>query len=60
MENICDSYPVNRGIVFTVGTSPKISDWPMEDYNAVLNFNKLVEYTDSVVWLDNDALYDIC
>lgn len=32
----------------------------MEPYNAVLSTHSLIEHTDIVVQLDNEAIYDIC
>lgn len=45
---------------FSVLPSPKVSDVVTEPYNATLSLHQLIENADSVVCLDNDALYDIC
>jgi tubulin beta len=45
---------------FSVLPSPKVSDVITEPYNATLSLHQLIENADSVVCLDNDALYDIC
>ena len=45
---------------FAVFTSPKVSDTVVEPYNATLSINLLVDSTDEVQVIDNEALYDIC
>lgn len=40
--------------------SPKVSDTVVEPYNATLSVHQLVENTDEVFCIDNEALYDIC
>lgn len=45
---------------FTVMPSSRVSDIVVEPYNAVLSIHHLIENADSVMMLDNEALYDIC
>ena len=45
---------------FSVVPSPKVSDTVVEPYNATLSVHQLVENTDGVFVIDNEALYDIC
>jgi len=45
---------------FSVFPSPKVSDTVVEPYNATLSVHQLVENTDEVQVIDNEALYDIC
>jgi len=45
---------------FSVFPSPKVSDTVVEPYNATLSVHQLVENSDSVMVIDNEALYDIC
>jgi len=40
--------------------SPKVSNAVVEPYNATLSIHQLIENTDSVMCIDNDALHDIC
>jgi tubulin beta len=40
--------------------SPKVSDIVVEGYNTILALHQLIEYSDHVFTLDNEALYDIC
>jgi tubulin beta len=40
--------------------SPKVSDVVVEPYNATLSIHQLIENCDSVMCIDNEALYDIC
>ena len=45
---------------FSVFPSPKVSDTVVEPYNATLSIHLLVDSTDEVMVIDNEALYDIC
>jgi tubulin beta len=45
---------------FSVFPSPKVSDTVVEPYNATLSIHLLVDSTDEVQVIDNEALYDIC
>ena len=44
---------------FAVFPSPKVSDTVVEPYNATLSIHLLVDSTDEVQVIDNEALYDI-
>lgn len=37
-----------------------MSDTVVEPYNATLSIHQLLESTDEVFCIDNEALYDIC
>ena len=45
---------------FSIFPSPKVSDTVVEPYNATLSIHLLVDSTDEVMVVDNEALYDIC
>eukprot|EP01025_Chloroclados_australasicus_P068755 TRINITY_DN9580_c0_g1_i2.p2 TRINITY_DN9580_c0_g1~~TRINITY_DN9580_c0_g1_i2.p2 ORF type:complete len:451 (+),score=55.27 TRINITY_DN9580_c0_g1_i2:1296-2648(+) len=45
---------------FTVYPSPEVSTAVVEPYNSVMSTHTLLEYTDIVMTLDNQAVYDIC
>jgi tubulin beta len=45
---------------FSVFPSPKISDTVVEPYNTTLSVHQLVENSEEVMVLDNEALSDIC
>ena len=45
---------------FSVFPSPKVSDTVVEPYNATVSIHLLVDSTDEVQVIDNEALYDIC
>ncbi|CAD7674997.1 unnamed protein product [Nyctereutes procyonoides] len=45
---------------FSVVPSPKVSDTVVEPYNVTLSIHQLVENTDEIYYIDNEALYDIC
>jgi len=47
-------------MTFSVFPSPKVSDTVVEPYNATLSVHQLVENSDEVMVIDNEALYDIC
>ena len=44
---------------FSVFPSPKVSDTVVEPYNATLSIHLLVDSTDEVQVIDNEALYEI-
>jgi len=60
LSKIREEFPDRIISTFSVLPSPKVSDTVTEPYNAMLSLHQLVENADSVVCLDNDALYDIC
>jgi len=45
---------------FSVFPCPQVSDTVVEPYNATLSVHQLVENSDEVMVIDNEALYDIC
>lgn len=60
ISKIREEYPDRIMLTFSVVPSPKVSDSVVEPYNATLSIHQLVENTDEVMVLDNEALYDIC
>jgi len=45
---------------FSVIPSPLVSDVVVEPYNACLSLSALLDVTDLIFAIDNEALYDIC
>lgn len=60
ISKIQEEYPDRMMMTFSVVPSPKVSDTVVEPYNATLSVHQLVENSDEVMVLDNEALYDIC
>jgi len=60
ISKIREEYPDRMMCTFSVMPSPKVSDTVVEPYNATLSVHQLVENADSVMCIDNEALYDIC
>jgi tubulin beta len=60
ISKIREQYPDRMMCTFSVVPSPKVSDTVVEPYNATLSFHQLVENSDEVFCIDNEALYDIC
>jgi len=60
ISKIREEYPDRMMLTFSVFPSPKVSDTVVEPYNTTLSVHQLVENSDEVVVLDNEALYDIC
>jgi len=60
ITKIREQYPEKIMSTFSVVPSPKVSNAVVEPYNATLSIHQLIENTDSVMCIDNDALYDIC
>merc|ERR1711939_658963 len=60
ISKIREEYPDRMMLTFSVFPSPKVSDTVVEPYNATLSIHQLVENSDEVMVLDNEALYDIC
>jgi len=60
ISKIREEYPDRIMMTFSVVPSPKVSDTVVEPYNAILSVHQLVENSDEVMVLDNEALYDIC
>ncbi|KAL7067570.1 putative tubulin beta chain [Cryptosporidium serpentis] len=57
---IHEEFPDRIVQTFSVLPSPKVSDTVVEPYNATLSIHQLVENSDAVQVVDNEALYDIC
>jgi tubulin beta len=60
LAKIREEFPDRLISTFSVAPSPKVSNTVVEPYNAVLALHQLIENAESVVSLDNDALYEIC
>eukprot|EP01071_Lankesteria_metandrocarpae_P001404 Lankesteria_metandrocarpae@DN1523_c0_g1_i1.p1 len=60
ISKIREEYPDRIMEAFSVFPSPKVSDTVVEPYNATLSVHQLVENSDAVQVIDNEALYDIC
>ncbi|KAF8820846.1 hypothetical protein IE077_002747 [Cardiosporidium cionae] len=60
ISKIREEYPDRIMETFSVFPSPKVSDTVVEPYNATLSVHQLVENSDEVQVIDNEALYDIC
>lgn len=60
ITKIREEFPERIMETFSVFPSPKVSDTVVEPYNATLSVHQLVENTDAVQAIDNEALYDIC
>ncbi|XP_071696616.1 tubulin alpha-5 chain-like [Rutidosis leptorrhynchoides] len=60
LEQLLSEYGKTQKLSFTIFPSPKVSTAIVEPYNAVLSTHSMIEHTDMVVQLDNEAIYDIC
>lgn len=60
LERLSIDYGKKSKLAFTVYPSPQVSTAVVEPYNAVLATHSLLEHTDVVIVLDNEAIYDIC
>ena len=60
ISKIREEYPDRIMATFSIVPSPKVSDTVVEPYNATLSVHQLVENSDQVMCIDNEALYDIC
>eukprot|EP01071_Lankesteria_metandrocarpae_P002175 Lankesteria_metandrocarpae@DN2136_c0_g1_i2.p2 len=60
ISKIREEFPDRIMETFSVFPSPKVSDTVVEPYNATLSVHQLVENSDAVQVIDNEALYDIC
>ncbi|KAJ7540813.1 hypothetical protein O6H91_10G035800 [Diphasiastrum complanatum] len=60
LERLTVDYGKKSKLGFTIYPSPKVSTAVVEPYNSVLSTHALIENTDVVVILDNEAIYDIC
>ncbi len=55
-----EEYPDRMFSSVSVLPSPKVSDIVVEPYNTLLALDQLIEWSDQVFCMDNQALYDIC
>lgn len=60
LDQLSKGYKKKQKVAFTVFPSDKRSAACIEPYNSVLATSALVNYADSVVMMDNEALYRIC
>lgn len=60
VSKIREEFPDRMLSTYSVFPSPKVSDTVVEPYNATLSIHQLLENTDAVFSIDNEALYDIC
>lgn len=60
IAKIREEFPDKMMCTFSVVPSPRVSDTVVEPYNATLSTHQLVENTDEVMCIDNEALYEIC
>eukprot|EP01026_Neomeris_dumetosa_P029949 TRINITY_DN240_c0_g1_i7.p1 TRINITY_DN240_c0_g1~~TRINITY_DN240_c0_g1_i7.p1 ORF type:complete len:453 (-),score=60.25 TRINITY_DN240_c0_g1_i7:201-1559(-) len=60
LERLSADYGKKPKIGFTVYPSPEVSTAVVEPYNSVMSTHALLEHTDIVMTLDNEAVYDIC
>jgi tubulin beta len=60
MTKLREEFPDRIISSFGIVPSPKVSDTVVEPYNAALSIHQLLESTDEVFCIDNEALYDIC
>ncbi|TNV78663.1 hypothetical protein FGO68_gene16270 [Halteria grandinella] len=60
ITKIREEYPDKILSAFSVFPAPGTTDCVVEPYNTILSLNQLIENTDLVTCLDNEALYKIC
>ncbi|KAI3747194.1 hypothetical protein L6452_09645 [Arctium lappa] len=60
LERLSVEYGKTPKLGFSIFPSPQVSTAVVEPYNSVLSTHSLLEHTDVVVLLDNEAIYDIC
>ncbi|KAK9068568.1 hypothetical protein SSX86_012683 [Deinandra increscens subsp. villosa] len=60
MERLSIEYGKKSKLGFSIFPSPQVSTAVVEPYNSVLSTHSLLEHTDVVALLDNEAIYDIC
>ncbi len=59
MERLKEEYPKKILWTFSIFPSPLLSDAVVEPYNAILSLDKLIQYADETVVIDNHALFQI-
>jgi len=60
LSKLADEYQDRMTMTFSVFPSPRVSDTVVEPYNTTLSVNQLLEFSNQVMVIDNEALYDIC
>jgi tubulin beta len=60
LNKLREEYPDRILSTYSIVPSPKVSDTVVEPYNCTLSVHQLVESSDEVFCIDNEALYDIC
>jgi len=60
VSRVKEEFPDRLMCTYSVFPSPKVSDTVVEPYNTILSVHQLVENSDEVMVIDNEALYDIC
>lgn len=60
VSKIREDYPDRMLCTYSIMPSPKVSDTVVEPYNCTLSVHQLIENTDIVFSIDNEALYNIC
>ncbi|XP_057738539.1 tubulin alpha-5 chain-like [Arachis stenosperma] len=60
LERLSAEYGKKSRLGFIIYPSPQVSTAVVEPYNTVLANHGLIEHSDVVVLLDNEAIYDIC
>ncbi|KOM55579.1 hypothetical protein LR48_Vigan10g147100 [Vigna angularis] len=60
LERLSVDYGKKSKLGFIIYPSPQVSTAVVEPYNTVLSNHSLIEHSDVVVLLDNEAIYDIC
>lgn len=60
VSKIREEYPDRMLCTYSVMPSPKVSDTVVEPYNCTLSIHQLIENSDAVFSIDNEALYNIC
>jgi len=59
MERLKEEFPKKILWSYSILPSPLLSDAVVEPYNAILSLDKLIQYADETVVIDNHALYSI-
>lgn len=59
LEKLKEEYPKKIIWTFSILPSPLLSDAVVEPYNAILALDKLIQYADETVVIDNHALFQI-
>ena len=60
IDKLREEYPTKQNCSFTVMPHITVTSGPTDPYNVVFAMHHLIENTDTVMCLDNKALFDIC